>query len=69
MLGDAGWQVGNMFLNSLTLLPAREIYPTPLQLPAYMIASPYDVIQMRFALIHGRFLLEVNRVPIPREKR
>ena len=44
MLGDAGWQVGNMFLNSLTLLPAREIYPTPSQLPAYMIASPYDVI-------------------------
>ena len=31
-----------MVLNSLTLLPAREIYPTPSQLPPYVISSPYD---------------------------
>ena len=34
-----------MVLNSLTLLPAREIYPTPSQLPPYVISSPYDVVQ------------------------
>ena len=42
LLGAAGWQVGDMVLNSLTLLPAREIYPTPKQLPPYKISSPYD---------------------------
>ena len=39
----ADWQTGNMVLNSLTLLPAREIYPTPTQLPPYVISSPYDI--------------------------
>ena len=34
MLGDADWQSGEMLLNSLTLASAREIYPTPSQLPA-----------------------------------
>ncbi len=43
MLGDGGWQSGNMLLNSLTLLPAREIYPTPSQLPGFTINSPWDV--------------------------
>ena len=43
MLGDAGWQSGNMLMNSLTLLPVREIYPTPSQLPPYVIFSPYDI--------------------------
>ena len=43
LLGDGGWQSGNMVLNSLTLLPAREIYPTPEQLPGYTINSPWDI--------------------------
>ena len=42
-LGDGGFGNGSMVLNSLTLLPAREIYPTPAQLPAYVISSPHDV--------------------------
>ena len=42
LLGDGGWPRSNMVLNSLTLLPAREIYPTPSQLPPYVISSPYD---------------------------
>ena len=33
-----------MVWNSLTLLPAREIYPTPAQLPDYVITSPYDEV-------------------------
>jgi hypothetical protein len=41
ILGDAG-RNGNMKLNSLTLLPAREIYPTPSQLPAFNVISRYD---------------------------
>jgi hypothetical protein len=41
-LGQGGPNVGgNMVLNSLTLLPAREIYPTPSQLPPYTVSSPY----------------------------
>ena len=45
ILGEGGpnWQSGSMVLNSLTLQPAREIYPTPSQLPPYVITSPYDV--------------------------
>ena len=46
MLGDAGWQSGNMLMNSLTLQPVREIYPTPTQLPPYVILSPYDIQNM-----------------------
>ena len=42
LLGSHVWTEGNMDLNSLTLLPPREIYPTPSQLPPYVIASPYD---------------------------
>ena len=42
LLGDGGWPRSNMVLNSLTLLPAREIYPTPSQLLPYVISSPYD---------------------------
>ncbi len=44
LLGDAGYTTGNMVLNSLTLLPAREIYPTPSQLPDYVVTSPYDEV-------------------------
>ena len=47
LLGEGGphWRTAtNMAINSLTLLPAREIYPTPSQLPNYVISSPYDVI-------------------------
>ena len=44
LLGDAGRTNGNMVWNSLTLLPAREIYPTPSQLPDYVITSPYDEV-------------------------
>ena len=45
LLGDFGWSDdnGNMVLNSLTLLPGKEIYPTPSQLPPYVISSPYDL--------------------------
>ena len=43
ILGDAPYNAGTMVLNSLTLLPAREIYPTPSQLPTFPITSPYDV--------------------------
>ena len=42
-LGNAGWNASNMVLNSLTLLPAREIYPTPAQLRPYVISSRYDI--------------------------
>jgi hypothetical protein len=42
LLGHHSWTAGNTDLNSLTLLPAREIYPTPSQMPPYVIASPYD---------------------------
>jgi hypothetical protein len=42
ILGQGGPNVGgNMVLNSLTLLPAREIYPTPSQLPPYTVSSAY----------------------------
>ena len=42
LLGDHTWTAGNMDVNSLTLLPAREIYPTPSQMPSFVISSPYD---------------------------
>jgi hypothetical protein len=43
LLGSSGLWPGDMILNSLTLLPPREIYPTPTQLRPYVIASRYDV--------------------------
>ena len=43
LLGDDGLDSSNMILNSLTLLPPREIYPTPAQLRPYVISSRYDI--------------------------
>ncbi len=43
LLGNAGWAASNMVVNSLTLLPPREIYPTPAQLRPYIISSRYDL--------------------------
>ncbi len=43
LLGSHGFNSGDMVLNSLTLLPPREIYPTPSQLPAFTFLSRYDI--------------------------
>ena len=56
-----------MVLNSLTLLPAREIYPTPEQLPPYVISSPYDP-DRRLATNRGLCLCAVKWGPIRRER-
>jgi hypothetical protein len=43
ILGNDGFNSSNMVLNSLTLLPPREFYPTPAQLRPYVIRSRYDI--------------------------
>jgi hypothetical protein len=43
LLGNAGLTASNMVTNSLTLLPVREIYPTPAQTRPYLVASRYDI--------------------------
>lgn len=42
ILGDSGFFATSMAMNSITLQPAREIYPTPSQLPTYSIIPPVD---------------------------
>jgi hypothetical protein len=42
ILGTGGGRNGDMKMNSLTLLPPKEIYPSPSQLTNYTVISPYD---------------------------
>ena len=42
----ADWSPATCVMNSLTLLPVTEIYPTPAQLPPYVISSPHDIDNM-----------------------